>query len=234
MLLGQLAYCDGAMVHVNVIPKDESSETIEKVIDPKSVIAKETENERETHTAGGGGQGSADVGVGANTTSNQKMSLSGGGEQQSVMEKEKSKSQLLYSEKTRTTRSPSGPATPTSASVGMPKSYFVKAYMSDRRTDKEPSEVVLADYIKNELEKCRTQVKVCLGLKSDESVFVNTYTDLVPVATESLSQTASGVSLLMGNHGKEIVLGGLALVSLFMVSRKALACAVQPGVKSPG
>src|SRR5258706_14095346 len=100
----------------------------------------------------------------------------------------------------------------------MPKSYFVKAYMSDRRTDKEPSEVVLTDYIKNELEKWRTQVKVCLALKSDDAVFVNTYTDLVPVATESLSQTASGVSLLMGNHGKEIVLGGLALVSLFMVS----------------
>ena len=50
------------------------------------------------------------------------------------------------------------------------------------------------------------------------SVFVDTYADLLPSAGETLTPTASGVSLLVGNHGKEIALGALALVSLFMVS----------------
>jgi flagellar biosynthesis/type III secretory pathway M-ring protein FliF/YscJ len=200
------------------LPKDESSELTEKIIDPKSIIVKEIENEHETHTTGGAAQGAADPGVTANAGSNKGMSLTPGAEGGSIMEKEKSKSTVIAPEKLRITRSPSGRMTPTSVSVAMPKSYFIKAYMTEKHTDKEPGEVVLADYIKNELDKYRSSLKACLDLKTDEAVSIATFTDLMPIAAESPSQTASGVSLLMGNHGKEIVLGALALVSLFMVS----------------
>ena len=106
----------------------------------------------------------------------------------------------------------------TSASVALPRSFFLKAYKTETRSDKDPSEAVIEPYIKKHLDSYRAQVKACLNLPSDEVLALDAYVDLLPVAAEVTAQATSGVALLLGSHGKDIVLGVLALASLFMVS----------------
>ena len=74
-------------------------------------------------------------------------------------------------------------------------------------------------FIDKALPSIRSQVRGCLNnVLSDEAIIVDTYTDLMPAVSDAASTTASGVSMLIGGHMKEIALGALALVSLFMVS----------------
>ena len=100
----------------------------------------------------------------------------------------------------------------------MPRSFFIKAYKAETRTDKDPSEAILEPYIKKQLESCRGLVKNCVSLPSDDALAMETYIDLPPAVSEVTAQTTGGVALLLGSHGKDIVLGVLALASLFMVS----------------
>jgi flagellar biosynthesis/type III secretory pathway M-ring protein FliF/YscJ len=117
----------------------------------------------------------------------------------------------------KTTKSPAGSVTPTSASVTFPRSFFIKAYKNFSRSDSEPSDAVLAPFITAELEKSRNVVMACLNLTNEKSLVVETYFDLLPAAVEAPAQV-TGVAMLFSGHAKEIVLGVLALASLFMVS----------------
>jgi flagellar biosynthesis/type III secretory pathway M-ring protein FliF/YscJ len=77
---------------------------------------------------------------------------------------------------------------------------------------------VLDPFIKEQLDHCRNMVRVCLALQTPDALVVDTYADIVPAIIEAPTQAASGVSMMLGGHMKEIALGALAVISLFMVS----------------
>jgi flagellar biosynthesis/type III secretory pathway M-ring protein FliF/YscJ len=218
----QLAFCDGVLVYVNVKPKDESSESNETKYDPKSSVSKETRSETETSNSTTANRPSGDVGAVPNTGSNQGMSLGaagfGGGGEGITQEKTSTTTENKIGMTQRVTRSPAGSVAVMSASVGLPRSFFVKAYKSQTHADKEPSDAVLGPFIKDELDHCRKLVKACLTLPDETALVVDTYADIVPAASDSPVPAASSVSLLLGGHAKEIALGALAVISLFMVS----------------
>ena len=219
----QLSFCDGVMVHVNVTPKVDSSHTEIDSVDPK-VISKEISNEHEITTTASGARPSGEPGVGPNTGSNQGMAIGGGNSAAAASdgetvktEKDVTKLENFVNRTRKTTSTPAGSVVVTSASVTFPRSFFVKAYKNLKGADKEPAEAVLLPFIASELEKWRKVVKTCLNLPAEESLVVDTYVDLLPTLADAPVQSA-GVALLVTSHGKEIVLGVLALASLFMVS----------------
>jgi flagellar biosynthesis/type III secretory pathway M-ring protein FliF/YscJ len=223
-----LRFCDGGdgvMVHVNVNLIDESSESHEEKYDPKGSVSKEVETETETNTttsAANRPTANGDVGAVPNTSSNQGMSINGGGGgsdgASTSMEKTRSKMDNRFGKTMKITKTPGGAVAIMSASVGLPRSYFVRVYKSQTHTDKDPSEAVLAPFMKDELDHCRNLVRACLTLPTPEALVVDTYADIVPAAVEAPTQAASGVSMMLGGHVKEIALGALAVISLFMVS----------------
>ena len=218
----QLQFCDGVMVHVNVTQKTDSSLTTSETYDPKGIASRASETTTEVQTTSTGGRPSGDVGVNPNTGSNKGMEIGAGGgsgdSQTNNTEKTTEKIDNRFGKTIKVIKAPAGMMTVTSASVALPRSFFLKAYKTETRTDKDPSEAVIEPYIKKHLDSYRGQVKFCLNLPSDDVLALDAYVDLLPVAAEVTAQATSGVALLLGSHGKDIVLGVLALASLFMVS----------------
>ena len=106
-----------------------------------------------------------------------------------------------------------------SASVTFPRSFFVKSFKRLKGVEAEPNEALLAPFIQIELDRLRKNIRACLNLPVEETALaVDTYVDFLPVSVEAPMQTNGGVAMIVGAHGKEIVLGILALASLFMVS----------------
>ena len=216
----QLQFCYNVYVRTHVTQKTDSSLTTSETYDPKAIASHANETTTEVQTTTSGGKPSGDVGVNPNTGSNQgsAVSVGGGGDSQgSSTEKTSEKIDNRFSKTTKVVKAP--PAmTVTSVSVAMPRSFFIKAYKAETHIDKDPSEAILEPYIKKLLDSYRGFVKACVSLPSDEALALDTYMDLPPAVTEVTAQATGGVAMLLGNHGKDIVLGVLALASLFMVS----------------
>ena len=245
-VISQLAYCEGVLVTVQVASKDDVTheETIKFLPTGGAgggTVSAVTEDETESKINTGGNSIGGEPGIGPNTGSNTGMqvtkSAAGPVEVQggsNTNDKTRVKSETKFGSTTTVKKSSPGAPVVTSCSVAMPRSYFVNIYKRIKGGDKEPSEVALADLMKQELDKARNLVMKALNLQDEKALVVESYVDLVPVVAEAASQSA-GVSVMLGNHAKEIVLGVLALASLFMVSsiaRKGAPVAGRVGGKS--
>jgi flagellar biosynthesis/type III secretory pathway M-ring protein FliF/YscJ len=107
---------------------------------------------------------------------------------------------------------------PKEASVLMPRSFFIKQYKAETQTDKDPSAALLEPYIKSKSDRYKAIVASCLSLPSNDAVVIEAYADTVPQTTAAPQQAVGAVSMMLSGHAKEIALGVLALISLFMVS----------------
>ncbi len=121
-----------------------------------------------------------------------------------------------------------GDVTVVAATVRVPTSYFAAIYQHQNGTTKEPGEKDLTPLIEAELPKIRTDVLKCTGLQADKDVSVETYTDPAPVVATNTAQVSPLSFSSIGGHSKEIALGGLAVMSLFMVSMMVRKGAVVP------
>jgi flagellar biosynthesis/type III secretory pathway M-ring protein FliF/YscJ len=120
-------------------------------------------------------------------------------------------------------------ATVTSVSVDIPRSYLVMLYHK-RQPDsgtQNPDDVALAPLLKDESEKARNLAMKCTGLKSAADIYVTDYDDEIQAPASGAMDTASAVhgpsavSSLLGAHGRELGIGALAAISLFMVTMMA-------------
>ncbi|MBV8782301.1 MAG: hypothetical protein JO353_12970, partial [Phycisphaerae bacterium] len=122
---------------------------------------------------------------------------------------------------TETRSAPAGQPTVTAASVNLPRSDFLKRFKDENPGSKDPDEQTLEKWANYELENVRKRVASACGMKSsDERVVVGIYLD--SAADVAVAGVAPAVSSSIGtslvSHAKEIAIGVLALVSLFMVS----------------
>ena len=231
----QFAFCEGVMVHVNVL-KTDVTDSRETTINAKNVIVKPLESENETQSSNGANHAGGDPGVASNTGSNTGMTVGGGGgggdgQSGTSMEKTHEKNAVFAPQTEVTKHSPPGSCTIQSASVAFPRSYFVKAYKVETQSDKEPSEVLLQPYINKQLDKFKAIVKGCVHV-DDPQIVVDTYTELASADPEPPTQMSSGVTMMLGNHVREIALGVLALMSLVlvpMIARKSGSPAMLAG-----
>jgi flagellar biosynthesis/type III secretory pathway M-ring protein FliF/YscJ len=192
-------------------------------------VSESTKTEETSTTSAG----AADPGVGANTGSPISIATSGGGGgATSSTTEDKSEYQNFPSEKTESTQIPAGKDTILAATVRVPRSYFVNAYKSTNN-GKDPDDAALQTEMTTELTSIRTGVKTLLGLKADEDLSVEMYPDLPMGGTMVMATASSALSSPVGSvtaYGKQIGIGVLAVVSLFMMSSMVRKAAPAPVV----
>ncbi|MGA2231880.1 MAG: flagellar M-ring protein FliF C-terminal domain-containing protein [Tepidisphaeraceae bacterium] len=221
-VLQQLGFISGLFVSVNVDLNTKRVESEQTVLDPKTSLHQTvTEEDHSVDTTSPGG-GAGDAGAVSNVGSNTPLAVGGGGGAGGGTSTE-SESKATYQNTVASTVSHviqgPGDAPAVSASVRVPRSYFVAIY-HDVHKGADPDDAALDATINDELERIRKDVKSCTGIKSDDAVAVNWYSDGgVPPGGLIAAPSAvnSPVTLLLESHIPQIGVGGLAMLSLFMV-----------------
>ena len=112
------------------------------------------------------------------------------------------------------------------ASVGIPRSYFVSVYKAQHGDQGEPADVDLKSLIDIEKLRVRATVKNVIGTTDDDAVQVDWFPDLAPgspgqfMDSPFLAQVADqdeGVAAGLLDYGPQMGLVGLALASLMMM-----------------
>jgi len=213
----QFEYIDGVFVTVTCRVNNERTEKVVETIDPKSVISKPVSEKSLTEENNSNSRGGGEPGV----VSNQALSVdnAGGGDKTTgTTEKTETEYTVAIPKSRTSTINNGGESTPTGVSVLFPRSRFVQEYKQIKSSEKEPDNVALQAFIDEQLRLKRAIVKGCVGTLSDESVTVADYADSLPVTGSAPLAAATPMSLMLSDHAKEIALGALALVSLFLVS----------------
>ena len=223
-----------ALITVAVEVDTFSSQETKETYDGKNTLSKDRSVVQETsETTGPAPAPAAEPGA----TANMGLSAEGGGVAapatgqggSTTTERTRTEIQILPSKSTEQINKPGGKHRVTRASVRLPLSHFVNLYKRKSNSAAEPSDADLQPLIKAEVDLVRDQVLACCGMSVEQgaqNVTVAPYDDLLTppmiAASESVPQAPAGaggsVAGLLTLHAKEIALGVLAVVSLFMVS----------------
>ncbi|MGN6505530.1 MAG: flagellar M-ring protein FliF C-terminal domain-containing protein, partial [Tepidisphaeraceae bacterium] len=209
---------DGVRATVSVDLKTESSVLTSHTVDPKGKVEAlesqtTTSSENSQPTAQGEPGVAANVGVlDASTTAAAPTS---------TLDKTEIKNKTDLSYKNEQTTSPAGDGVAVAASVRVPESYFRRIWKSRHPTStNEPTDAEIDATAQRETPAIRDAVKMATNIKDDAAVVVSTYTDFdVPTAPgETAAAGLASLPVSVGFGAKDIAVGVLAVVSLFMVS----------------
>jgi flagellar M-ring protein FliF len=121
-------------------------------------------------------------------------------------------------EQTKTIK-PAGEASPVGVSVRIPRSFFSRVAKQRDPQRKEPDNAAIEKCIAEEIGSIQSTVKSCTAIKDPEFITVAAYSDLLPLDERATPVVAAGtLTGMLSGHVKEVALGALALVSLFMMS----------------
>jgi flagellar biosynthesis/type III secretory pathway M-ring protein FliF/YscJ len=115
------------------------------------------------------------------------------------------------------------------ASINVPRSYFVSVFKQVSGTDKSPSEAELEQIIAVQLPLIKAQVRPLIDATTEEQVQVSWFPDPVPVADVALA-SSNNLGEMAATYGRPAVLAGLAVLSLammLMLVRKAQPAALR-------
>ena len=209
-------YGDGVLISVraklNTATQKIDAQSVEKVDQKESEINTES---TETSNAVAASQ---EPGAVANTGIS-IGSGGGGGTNTSTMEKNVTKMENFPSRKTTVSVVPAGDALPVSASVSVPRSALINQLKQTLAGGATPDEATIQRYIEAQIPGIRAKVMAALNMSKPEDIFVEAYID-TPVAVGPAADTLAtgGVATTITGYGKEIAVGGLAVLSLLMVS----------------
>lgn len=114
---------------------------------------------------------------------------------------------------------PAGEATVLGASVRVPRSFFVRLARQRDPSKKDPDNATVDKYMSEEIASIQSAVRACTQIKESENITVAAYSDLLPLEDHPAPiAAASTFTGILGGHVKEVALGALALMSLFMMS----------------
>jgi flagellar biosynthesis/type III secretory pathway M-ring protein FliF/YscJ len=244
-----LSFINGVLVTVSVDMNIETKTRSDETYDPKNVAQKEvsTENEstEENSTqAAAAAEPGAVPNSGLSVGGNNNVTAPGGpgSGTSSTKTRESTKFENHFSKSNTQVVTPAGKVSVLAAAVRVPRSYFAGIYkMNNPSAQKEPDDAALEPLLTAELPKIRNEVKKCTHIASDDDISVEPYTDVMPAALLAASQTTSvaargggnAVTAMLSDHYKEIGVGVLALMSLFMVSGMVKKSAAAPAVAAP-
>jgi flagellar biosynthesis/type III secretory pathway M-ring protein FliF/YscJ len=218
-VVDHLADIPGVLVSVTVSVNNQSNVTDKTTVDEKKTLHVESKVITETTEQSTPVSTPLEAGAAANTQLAITGSApAGGGESTSNTNKEQTDFTTVPALTTEHIQTPAGMVTPVAASVRIPHSHFVQVakILGD---GKDPDAQTLKQTIEDERQNTAIAVAKTLGLANTADVSVEVYADALPPANDVLPvSAASTVTLALGGHVKEIALGALALVSLFMVS----------------
>jgi flagellar biosynthesis/type III secretory pathway M-ring protein FliF/YscJ len=217
-----LSYIPDLKVFVTMKVNSTATQVHQTDYDGKKKVSAEVQSTNDTidTTAPGGAPAGADPGVVSNVQT--PGSVVGGGLNATATtsnEEKTSTTSVNFVPSTVTdTKTNPGDVSIVAATVRVPMTYFEAIY-AHQNPDARPTDADLAPLVTAELPKIRNDVMKCTGLVSEKDVAVETYMDATPIKpVEAQAASALSVSSILGSHGRDLILGGLAFMSLFMVS----------------
>lgn len=121
--------------------------------------------------------------------------------------------------KTTMENTPAGKYSVVSAAVRVPRSYFLKMFQNSSGSTAEPTLATLQPIIDAEIEKMRDDVVRTAAIEDRMLVAVSTYDDSPGPLRSAATVTPGGtIATSINTYSKEIAIGALAVISLFMVS----------------
>ena len=225
----------GLQVRVSVTV-DHQTRTSEKILfDEKNSLHKPIREETETKEQTGGAAAPAMEAAAGSNIAPATMAVAAPGGPTITSTTEKTEYGLLAGQEKLQSTQKAGAMTATGASLRVPRSYFVTVAKNGRHAAQEPDDAAVEAAILKEVPKMREQVAKGIALSGPDAVVVAPYYDQLPPMPEPAVATASGtVAAVVTTHTKEIVLGALALVSLFMASMIVKKAAPAPVVATAG
>jgi flagellar biosynthesis/type III secretory pathway M-ring protein FliF/YscJ len=150
----------------------------------------------------------------------------------STVTETKTKSQVFPSVLREYLRSPAGSSAVVGASISIPRSHLIQIYKTVFPSAKDPDDAQLQPLIDKEMARVKANVLGCVSQTPEDKVSVDWYYDYLPAgASAGQPAVATSIPLALTGHLKEVALGALAVVSLFMVSmmvRKATPAPIIP------
>lgn len=231
----QYYFITGLSVAVAVKVNTTELQTEKQEYDAKGTVQKEVKsNETNEETTGGSQPAAGESGTVPNTGLN--ITPGAGATQQSQTHTQ-TETQFQNFVPSVHTLSKTMPGAPTyiSAALHVPYGYFVNEYKSLNPGGSEPTNQQLQPLIANRLNAMRQSVANLLDISSIDKVTADTYFDSVPDMGARLAMVAkpSPVTAMVGGHAREIAMGALALMSLFMASMMVRKGAPAPVPAAP-
>ncbi|HZN67431.1 MAG TPA: flagellar M-ring protein FliF C-terminal domain-containing protein [Tepidisphaeraceae bacterium] len=240
----------GASVYLTLKPNTQNKQSQKRSYDKDNVVqaekrAKERTSESTVPSGPAGEPGAIPNGP---------LSLSplpgaaGGGDATTSESESETDFEVRVGEEIVTVHSPAGEVQILKASVRIPRSYITWVLKGGKADAPEPVEKEIQAHFNSLKPGMLTEIKTCAALASDTDVSLGMFYDFPPpgAATARLAgpggaaagATSSTLASLLTTHSREVVLGGLAVVSLFMVSmmvrRSGPVAAGVSGVASVG
>jgi flagellar biosynthesis/type III secretory pathway M-ring protein FliF/YscJ len=230
----QLSYMGaGVLAAVKVKMNNTVSNSEEnRVIDLKSKESSIEEQNEKTYSPP---PAAAEPGVQANTGISANAATSpDSSEPSSELDKTNTKFQIEPSRMHSTTQNFGGEANIVSADVRVPRSYFVR-YAKRTSSNNSADEKVVQAMIDAELPKILKSVQNVLNLRDVNAITVDTYMDDLPEMTAAaVTETQSSpMTVSLTGHAKEIAVGALAIISLFMVAMMVRKSTPAPIIAAP-
>lgn len=230
------SYIDGLLVKVAVSVNTTSMQTQSKVHEAIQQKERRSNNRNETEplpTAGAAEPGAL-PNIGASI--DQAQTTMAGGER--VLDENETEFENFADMKMETSSKPAGDFAAVSAAVRVPRSYFLRVFKNSTASTAEPTLAALQPIIDAEVQKIRNDVVWTTGIEDQTRVSVSMYDDSPsPVLVGANAAPPSVITQSLGSYGKEIAIGALAIVSLFMVSmmvrKSAPTALVAPGAAAP-
>jgi flagellar biosynthesis/type III secretory pathway M-ring protein FliF/YscJ len=239
----RLRNIDGVLVSVTVDPNMKSIQLEEEEYDKNKSFSKPVEETERTEENTNTSRPPGEPGVVPNTGgANQPGSVGGGGGagvaapgsegSTSTLTETKTKNQIFPARVRKWMKSAAGASAVVGASISIPRSHLIQIYKAVFPSAKDPDDAQLQPLIDKEMMRVKANVLGCVSQTPEEKVTVDWYYDYLPAgAASGQVAVATSVPLALTGHLKEVALGALAVVSLFMVSmmvRKATPAPIIP------
>jgi len=230
-----LMHIQGLYATVSVDMTTSTSEIEQRTIDPKQklVMAKrETTSSEDSSTGVQSNEPGAVPNTGLSTDS-------GPAAPQQTQHREQTETENVvdsgYTKEIR--RAPAGNAVAVRASVRVPESYFIKAWkVKNPSANRDPTDAEIEALVQRQTKQIRDGVKAATNIKDDDAIAVASYIDVDSVMqpTEPAAAGLATLPMTVGFGAKEIAIGALALISLFMVSMMVRKSAPQLQIATVG
>jgi flagellar M-ring protein FliF len=229
----RLRWIDNVMVSVTVDPDIQKKEWTTEKYDKNGIYVQPLTIDEKTEEGATNGRRGDEPGAVLNTGTANKGAViggnapapagggGGGGEGSTTsMTDTKTKNQILANRVQEWIKSSGGSSAVVGTSVSVPRSHFVKIFKAAYPNSKDPDEATLLVFMNAEMLKIKNAVMGCVMKTPEDKVLVDWYYDYLPTPADAVASPAiaTSIPLAITGHAKEIALGGLAVVSLFMMT----------------
>lgn len=211
----------GVSVRVTFGMNDATTRTRTHTFDQKKSFSLESESsEKSMESTGGGGAPAGEPGAMPNVG----MSVAGaaaGTAGATITENDaKTKFDVFPSDVVEESERLATLGPVTGAAVLIPRGYVAKRLKFGKQNPPEPDDAAIDAWLQKELPGYQEQIRSAVGMASTTPVSVGLYMDetALPDAAAAGAVSTASLAAMAGTHSREIMLGGLAVVSLFMVS----------------